>query len=309
MEYVITEAEYLTLTAKRKPYVQVNRDWSMSYYAVCPICDNPIQIVCLHSDPLHGKRKPHGRHCRKSVPGLAEFDMDAFLSCPYANYGKTRTGKRHRSEDQKQSKELLIFLREQFDRVIYIIQQESQIYITQATAEKMLLQFINSKAWTYSDTRMNNLPWAMANSDISHELYGRLVKVNTDLHRFLASRCPEVRLEKAERSGYVRIGKQPGRFVDLHYHFQQHEFGLSEDSEHMNETIRFVITRGAVNRQRTVYSKVLTIHTNRFIKLCEVPPEKARRDMRLLTFAQSIISPDGQIRNHNATRSLPRTGF
>lgn len=68
---MINEENFYLATRERKPYV-VDRDGVKSFYAVCPECDNPIQLIGLlrrQQDSL--PRRPYGRHVGHDVPGVA----------------------------------------------------------------------------------------------------------------------------------------------------------------------------------------------------------------------------------------------
>ena len=81
---MINEENFYLATRERKPYV-VDSGGVKSFYAVCPECDNPIQLIGLlrrQQDSL--PRRPYGRHIGHDVPGVAVYDEDAYLSCPFS---------------------------------------------------------------------------------------------------------------------------------------------------------------------------------------------------------------------------------
>ena len=60
-------------------------------YAVCPECDNPIQLIGLNRRELDaGHRRPYAKHIKRDVPGVAEYDGKAYLECPYSDPGYHR---------------------------------------------------------------------------------------------------------------------------------------------------------------------------------------------------------------------------
>lgn len=77
---MINEENFYLATRERKPYV-VDSGGVKSFYAVCPECDNPIQLIGLlrrQQDSL--PHRPYGRHIGHDVPGVAVYDEDAYLS-------------------------------------------------------------------------------------------------------------------------------------------------------------------------------------------------------------------------------------
>lgn len=67
---VISQESYMRCTGGVAPWRR-DGDTGPSYYAVCPLCDNPIQIVGLFRRQEESRaHRPYGRHHRGDVPGL-----------------------------------------------------------------------------------------------------------------------------------------------------------------------------------------------------------------------------------------------
>lgn len=67
---------------RRAPWYRSSGDGTSSQFAVCPACDNPIQIIGLYRLPK-GVSRPYGKHATKSVPGLATLNPETRDACPY----------------------------------------------------------------------------------------------------------------------------------------------------------------------------------------------------------------------------------
>ena len=76
----INNENYIKTTGKNTPYCRQDRKGHQSLYAVCPACDNPIQIIGLFKG-----EKPYGRHYKGSIPGLAKYNADNYFNCPYSH--------------------------------------------------------------------------------------------------------------------------------------------------------------------------------------------------------------------------------
>lgn len=99
---VISQESYMGCTGGVAPWRR-DGDKGPSYYAVCPLCDNPIQIVGLFRRQEESRaRRPYGRHHRGDVPGLCRYDEDAYLHCPYADPNH-RTDTRARRCDERRN--------------------------------------------------------------------------------------------------------------------------------------------------------------------------------------------------------------
>ncbi|MBB4268298.1 hypothetical protein, partial [Roseospira visakhapatnamensis] len=83
-------------TKKQPPWYQ--KEGKERQFAVCPACDNPIQILGLVERLAHTDQ-PYGRHTNKPVPGFERFDPTVFDWCPYLakNRSGTVSGKRSSS--------------------------------------------------------------------------------------------------------------------------------------------------------------------------------------------------------------------
>ena len=86
----ISRENYFMEAKGMEPYV-VERDGHRTFYAVCPECDNPIQLIGLNRRELDaGHRRPYGRHVGHDVPRVAVYDETAYLECSYSNPGYHR---------------------------------------------------------------------------------------------------------------------------------------------------------------------------------------------------------------------------
>lgn len=114
---VISQESYMRCTGGVAPWRR-DGDKGPSYYAVCPLCDNPIQIVGLFRRQEESRaHRPYGRHHRGDVPGLCRYDEDAYLHCPYADPNhRTDTRARRHPKDQT-GRALYGLMRGEFDRV------------------------------------------------------------------------------------------------------------------------------------------------------------------------------------------------
>ena len=57
----------------------------MVQFAICPQCDNPIQIVGLYKK-LKNTDKPYGKHYTRSVNGLADYNQQAYDYSTYNDW-------------------------------------------------------------------------------------------------------------------------------------------------------------------------------------------------------------------------------
>ena len=71
-------------TQKMFPFYQDGKQ-----YAICPSCDNPIQLIGLYKE-LSNTDKPYGKHVGKSVKNLAEWHQVDYDFCPLSSHSRFR---------------------------------------------------------------------------------------------------------------------------------------------------------------------------------------------------------------------------
>lgn len=266
-----------------------------SAYAVCPLCDNPIQLVGLFKETLEAGRKPYGRHHKGSISTLAEYSEDHYFSCPYSNpsWSKQKSKRLRNPERAARFKKQLL---EQFDRAIYVLQQELPIYTSFRTAQRMLEWYMDDEAWDYYDSREDNLPWMLAYTQPGLDLYGRLIRTDSKLYRAIKEKCPEAALEPVEKAGwgttgdYAKITSATRSFLELGYCFYGHEFRKGENEEHLDEVITLNVFVGRPPDTKDIFTETYLIDPNKFIYTCQKSEDELPRNQKLLDMAKTIIT-------------------
>ena len=262
-------------TQKKKPWYQIQAN-EISLYAVCPACNNPIQIIALYKRKENSPR-PYGKHVPKSIKGLAEYNHETYLGCPYANPNIALKKDSLRSEMDKLSLEILSFMKEQFDRIIYILQEETGIIFTEKLSKDMLVSFLQMHGYQYVGINMCNLPWIFAYMTASQSLFGRILKKD----------CPLMQILKKQREVTFTTNNQirgaANTFLEINFAFIGHEFSKS-GTDH-KETVEFVVSL----RDKLIYQVKLAIDPIRFHNLVNVPMERAQRNQKILHIAEELI--------------------
>lgn len=283
---VISPKNYLNATGKKSPYCHVNQMGKESLFAVCPLCENPIQIIGLYKSTLESGRKPYGKHCRKTIPGLAEYNETDYLDCPFSNpTWQQDDGKR--KPESRIAKKMLSLLAEQFDRVIYILSKDTDIKISTALATKMLEAYIANEGWRYKTATMNNLPWVLGEVAKAYPLFGRRIRKDSELYCAIEKLCPEVLLQDDNTGSYSKVLSNGKQYVNLNFVFVDHSINVQDD--HLNETIDFWVFRGRAPKIETIYRKKIQIRTDYFFNLISLPEKRSYRNQKLLEVASKIL--------------------
>ncbi|RYG94423.1 MAG: hypothetical protein EON58_16295, partial [Alphaproteobacteria bacterium] len=61
-------------------YQRVGSTGKLTYFAVCPRCENPIKLIALYTADMTA----HGRHENAPVPGFDHFDLEDMTWCATA---------------------------------------------------------------------------------------------------------------------------------------------------------------------------------------------------------------------------------
>lgn len=289
--YKISEQNVIRFLGKGAPYYRVSPHGQESFFAVCPCCENPIQIVGIFKNTKEAGRKPYGRHHKGSIPKLAEYCQEDYYNCPYSNPQSKKKAPNYRSSKSRVAQASLHLLAEQFDRIIYILSKDTEINITPSIAKEMLKSYVHNKGWLYRDATLNNLPWKLAETAKGINLFGRLICPGGPLEQALRDNCPEVNLVPGGRNQHLlQIKNQEGCFLNLRYVLYNHEVHADEEGEHIEESIVFRVYRGEAPNIETVLEKVIPIRTDYFMNL--IDSKKATyRNNELLRLAKEFLSP------------------
>ncbi len=280
----ITKENFEQRTAKREPYYSIPGDENSQQYAVCPKCDNPVQIIGLYKK-LKNTDRPFGKHLAHAIVKLAEYDHEEYLFCPYANPNK-RNGHAKRSETNKMAKAILSLLHDQFDRVIEILSKSIDICISEGLAESMLKNYLQAEGYLYSGATLMNLPWFFGYVVNAQSLFGRNIVEGSELQLAIEEKCSSVMLVPSKPK-YVKIGKKENQFVNLHFCLIHHTQTIHEDD--LRETIVFWVHQGNGTPPETVYKKIIEVDSSYFSNILSYTHEKSKLDMRLLEIADKLI--------------------
>lgn len=280
--YPVSPSVFEAAALKRPPYYQ-NKGTPM-FYAVCPRCDNPVEIVGLYK-----RAKPYARHHTHDIPGLAQYSQEAYDFCPYANPQKPDSSARKKVKSGLPL-QILKLLRDQFDRVIYLLSKDTGIVFSERLAEQMLDRYLAGEGYLYPWATMGNLPWIFGHLSHRWNLWGRVVRKDSPLYAALAAH------KDLQFNDQGQLRTKPGKFVDINFLFMQHRLvtkNTEKDREYaggnLEETLEFVVTEGNGNRPKTLFKTVLHIDQAYFQNLVDLPDDKAQRNQKLLAIAQAKI--------------------
>jgi len=264
-----------------------NKPWSIEeggkerQYVVCQACDNPIQIIGLY-EPLAHTARPYGRHTRKRIKGFEDFDPEVFTWCPYVKKRTARSRKQKRAFNDIALKTLGIVLF-QFDRIIYILEKETGLQISEKLAQNILDHWLTGEGYLYSGANLQNIPWMVAYRTRSLSIFGQKIVDNERLKANIEKNIPSAKISE---DGRITNGS---KFCAVNGVFLDHRTKF-EDGD-LKETIRFEVSTDSTNqnKRKIVYAKTILIEPNFFERLVNLPADRARRKQSLLTLADNMF--------------------
>lgn len=265
------------------PYVEIEKDKPARYFAVCPACDNPIQIIGLYSKSDNSP-SVYGKHYNKSIE-IAEYNKQMYYFCPYAShkYAVTKDSRKTNLTDYERN--IYNTLRENFDIAVKIIEQDTGLYISDKMARRMLINFWSAEGHMYYWATLYNIPWLLLFFSPGVRCRFICVKENSPLYDFLSGR-KEVKFTDAF-GDYKKIDSANGKYLNLQYSVLGHKRAIVNDR--LQETMSMNFFKVVNGLPKVLYSFQVNINEYRFLNwICSEDAKRYRnnpRNQRLLQIA------------------------
>ena len=276
--YQISKSVYDEATQKRPLYYDMEND---KCYAICPQCDNPIQLIGLYKQI---KVSPYGKHYPHSIP-LAAYNQQAYEYCPYHNKHYVFDKNVRKRQLTEFEKNIYVTARENFDSAIYILSQQLNIKVTMRMAEDILRSYTVHEAWMYPWATLNNIPWMLGYFLPARSLYKQLIKTDSELYQAIQNNCPKAEFDQSQYyKDYSVLNKTgwPGIMSTMILH----------NREVVDDTVKETIVHNVFwdnDNNQSIYRKELEIDEKYFLNL--INSEKRYRNEQLLELAH-ICMPD-----------------
>ncbi|GHV48400.1 hypothetical protein FACS189499_07750 [Clostridia bacterium] len=269
------------------PYYQKNANNESVQYAVCPQCNNHIQLIGLYNKSKNTDN-PFGKHHLKNVSGFAPPDFEAYKNCIYADVIR-----QFRIDDRKAvldeySREIYYTLREQFDRVVYVLRKVCSIYTSDDFAKTLLEDFISTRGWLYPGITISNLPYVFRYLAFSKPINGRFIKKNSEIYSALSGLSEVIFMPSETHNGYERLTIRKGLYLNLQFWFFNHERKLKDDRAY--ETFVLEVNKVNDGKKTQVYKEILPIDETYLTNII-LKNNTARRNQKLLNISKELM-PD-----------------
>lgn len=181
----VNREEFERSTNGRYPYVQNERQ-----YAICPSCDNPVQIIGLYTK--RSDFTPYAAHAGKTISGFPVWNEEAYLYCPRASKG-TRVSKEDR-KDKVTERERVIYrlLREHFAEAVVLARRFYGVYFSKSDCERALREFYNGGI-LYPWHTIGNIPYTFWYIASNTPMYRKWLRMDGELYRQIKGK-PGIRM-------------------------------------------------------------------------------------------------------------------
>jgi hypothetical protein len=270
------------------PYLSRHKDDKKSVFAVCPGCDNPIQLIGLFKR-VENPKNPYGKHVPHDINELAKYDQAKYIYCPYSNPNRKYSKDRRRGED-KLAKDLITLLHSQFDRVVRLLQKDIDVRLSPNLLKKMLSDYFAMEFYLYYGATLNNLPWMFGYASSHKSLFGQYIRKGSGLYAAILEHCQDA-VFIDEGKTFVKLMNKPGEFIDIDFAFRFHE--VRKEGEDIRETLDFYAVHGPIEDvtkypEHIFYEATINIDIAKFLNSISEPSEETERDEFLLGIADDF---------------------
>lgn len=271
---------------KEDPWYQMNDSGTESQFAICPACNNPIQLIGLYHLPANVSA-PYGRHIGQSITGLAAVNAEARESCPLFKPRRyTQTSRKNSPEGLPQM--ILEILISEFDRVIYLLQKQTGIRFSYNLVRKMLKKYRDTKGHLYMGASLINIPWIFAYMTDSQSLFMQNVSGNPELTKAIEDTIPTAYILDGRVMARQSTDKLP--FIELNICFIHHH--SRTDNGSWTEQMTMVVSTFPNSTERTqrqiIYQKQIVFDHAYFQNLRQFD-DTTYRQWHWVKMAQEIL--------------------
>ncbi|MCP2024281.1 UNVERIFIED_ORG: hypothetical protein J2Y76_005196 [Pseudomonas reinekei] len=274
-------------TLRREPWYQEGSADKQSQFAVCPACDNPIQLVGLYHLPAN-VNNPYGKHTTSDISGIASLDVEARDHCPYFK------PRQHQKTDRKAKfdgvpRKIVRILIEQFDRVVYILEKQTRVALSANTLKGMLERYKGEQGYLYTGATLRNVPWIFAYMSDATALFAQRVGENHELTAAIRSHVPAANIDTHGRLRPTSVRGAKDAFIDLKMSFIQHRIIKDSEASGLKESMVFVVSHSRKGQLVDIYKQDLTFDPVWFDRLIQMPIDHPNRRMDRVDLAREAL--------------------
>lgn len=252
---LLTKNAYDNKTKREYPYIQ-NEQNEIKSYALCPDCNNPVQLINRNNQTTKSNTL-YARHIARSVKGIADYHQDKYDDCDLKN--PTRLDDKIRRKPGEKSNQLKLKFEQYIDLIITTLERTIGIKLTDDVIRSMIEDFCKNRGYEYKAVNNYNLPLAFAYMTEAKDLYNCLVDskiaiaINELSTAFFIKDTPYGALQIKRKSDAPKGYK-------IRFLFSNHIIPKS-DNAILEEiiTLRIIEYKESVDNAQTLYTKKISI--------------------------------------------------
>lgn len=175
--YELTRENFIEKTHKSFPFYQEPRRYKNPYFAICPGCNNPIQIINLFSvqyeEENTRRTNLHGRHYKSNVEGLPPYSEKNYLNCPLHNPIAFRMRKIR--NDERINKEIRDIVDNNRSQICADIRKITGVLLSNNKIDKIINEYILAGDYCYTHTNKFNIPYSILYTRNAINIFGQKV--------------------------------------------------------------------------------------------------------------------------------------
>lgn len=176
-EYELTRENFLEKTHKGYPFFQDAKKYEKPFFAICPACNNPIQIINLYGNQYEEehtkKRDMHGRHFIHNIDGLPKNNKKGYNNCPFHNpvaFGIIRV-----REDETINEEIKELVENNRKKISVDIKEITGFLFKNERIDNIIAEYLNARNYCYTHTNRFNIPYSILYTNRAINLFGQRI--------------------------------------------------------------------------------------------------------------------------------------
>lgn len=222
-DYELTRENFIQKTHKRFPFYQDPKNYENPYFAICPACNNPIQIINLfgtqYREEKTGKTNMHGRHFLRNVKGLPAYKQINYDVCPLHRPTSFKIAKIR--ECELVNEEIKKLVEDSRSQLAADIRDITGILLKNERIYQMIDEYIVAKDYCYTHTNKYNIPYSVLYTRKAIELFGQRIdsaELGKRIHLAIKERSKNFDVEEGRIVKKVKVKE----FVSLHLLVSNH---------------------------------------------------------------------------------------
>lgn len=213
-EYELTREIFMEKTHKSFPFYQSPKRYKTPYFAICPACNNPIQIINLFGVQFQeentGRTNLHGRHYKYNVAGLPSYLEENYANCPLHN--PVAFHMIEVRDNEQINEEILNVVENNRKQICANIREITGVLISNNKLNRVIDDYIAARDYCYTHTNKFNIPYSILYTRNAINIFGQKVAdsgIGKRIHEAIQNNCTYFQFIDS------RIQKGVGDYVEL----------------------------------------------------------------------------------------------